>query len=79
MFYCSNSDYQVNVTAKIIKPNLKNTEIGMTYFTDKLYYFEVCFGETGSHVFVVYENGIQKHREILLVSGGGDLTIYPEE
>jgi len=49
----------------------------MTYFNDKLYYFDVCFTEPGSHVFNVYENGVKKHREILSVSGG-NLILYPK-
>ena len=78
MFYCSNSDSQVNVTAEIIKPSLKTSElIEMAYFGDKLYYLDVCFDECGSNVFNVYENGVKKHREILLVFGSS-LIIYPE-
>jgi len=78
LFYCSNSDLQTNVAAEIIKPSLEISDlIEMTYFNDKLYYFDVCFTESGSHVFNVYENGVKKHREILSVSGG-NLILYPE-
>ena len=78
LFYCSNSNSQVNVNAEVIKPSLETSDlIDMIYFGDKLYYMDVCFDEIGSHVFNVYENGIKKHREILLVSGG-DLILYPE-
>lgn len=78
LFYCSNANFQVNITAEIIKPNLETGDlIEMTYFDDKLYYMDVYFTDIGSHVFNVYENGVRKHREILLISGG-NLILYPE-
>lgn len=78
MFYCAASDSETTITAEIIKPSLKTSDlIEMTYFGDKLYYLDVVFSEVGSHVFNVYENGVKKHREILLVSNGS-LILYPE-
>lgn len=77
LFYCSVSGSQANVAAEIITPCLETSGlIEMTYFDNNLYYFDVVFTVIGSHVFTVYENGIKKHREILVVSNSS-LILYP--
>jgi len=80
LFYQSNELDPQTVVAKIITPLLK--KIGpweMTFIENGLYYLDVCFTATGSHVFYVYENGEQKHQDILVIDNGAGLYIYPNE
>ena len=79
LFYASTPGSQSVVTVDIITPSLKKNGLyEMIYLYDSLYYLDVCFTELGSHVFTVFENGIKKHRDILLVSNS-DLILYPED
>ena len=79
LFYTATSDSQLAVTFNITTPSLKNNGLHeMNYLQDGLYYLDIVFTELGSHVFTVYEDGIRKYRDILLVSNG-DLVIYPND
>jgi len=70
---------KISVTVIIRTPDLGVTgPFDMIFVDDKLYYFDIVFRQLGSHVFDIYENGVKRHRDILVVSGG-NLVIYPKE
>lgn len=79
LFYVATSDSELTVTVDITMPSLKTSGLlTMTSVNNGLYYLDMCFTELGSHVFTVFEDGVKKYRDILLVSNG-DLILYPED
>jgi len=80
LFYQSNIDIAQTVTAKIINPELETKgPLSMTFVSDGLYYMDVWFTKIGSYVFYVYENGVRKHKDILVVGDSLRYIIYPDE
>jgi len=79
LFYQSKEESQQGVTAVVVSPNLEEEgPFNMVYISDGLYYLDFCFSMSGSHVFYVYENGVKRHNEILVVSSS-NLIIYPKD
>jgi len=80
LFYQSNVETQQVVTAKIITPELETKgPLTMAFLSEGLYYMDVWFTKMGSHVFYVYENGIKKKQEILVVEQAPRYIIYPDK
>jgi len=78
LFYHSKNNTINDIKIKIITPLLE--ERGpwpMINYGDGLYYIDIWFTLLGSHVFFVYENGEQVHKNILVVDGGQHI-IYPD-
>ena len=78
LFYQSKEETKQTIVVEIITPSLNTIgPLNMEFFNKGLYYIDVWFSDLGSHVFYVYENNVQKYRDILVVSSG-KYVIYPD-
>ena len=78
IFYKSNTVGNKIVEIDILNSKLERTnKLPMTFFNDNTYYIDIWFRNIGSYLFRVFENGIKKHEDILVVSAGNHI-IYPD-
>lgn len=79
IFYESNDSQGKDIKIEILNPLLqKSDKLQMNYFENNIFYIDVWFRNIGSHIIRVFENGVEKHKDILSVSEPG-LIIYPKE
>ena len=77
LFYTSLTAEGTTVLAEILNPKLEKHSFEMIQFEGNVYYLDIIFCYHGPYLFSVFEDGIEKHKDILHVSLGKHV-IYPE-
>lgn len=76
LWYSPPSNVGNTVELDILSPDLIRSDRVPMIGLDDVYYADVVFTQAGSHFLRVFEDDVQKHREILVVDSD-NLVIYP--
>ena len=80
IFYKSKIKEEQFVEIDILNPKLERSDRWkMSFLEDGTYYIDVRFKYIGSYYFRVYENGEEKHHDILTVSSNNSVIIPYQE
>lgn len=79
LFYESKSETHKDVEIEILNPDLRSSQrLSMEHVNQFTYYIDIWFRQYGPYLVKVYEDGIERHKDILNVTRPG-IILYPDE